>query len=773
MDEASRTGELPADLTSFVGRRRELADVRRAVGQSPLVTLTGIGGVGKTRLAFEAARLSRRAFPDGVRFVDLAPLEDTALVAEAVSAAVGLHSDSSRSSLNSLAEFVSGKQILLLLDNCEHLVDSCAVLAESLLRAAPDLRILTTSRQPLKIAGEQVITVAPLAIPDEDDFFVEALPKYDAVALFLDRARIVRTDFTLDEHNAWAVSRLVQRLDGIPLALELAAARLRVLSPEQIQARLDDRYRFLGDRYRTSHPHQRNLRTLIDWSYDLCSPEERALWVRLSVFPGDFDIEAAEDICSAEELPSPAVLDALVGLVEKSILVVVERRGDVRYRLPETLREYARMNWESTAEEVAVKRRHLDYFERIARRAGNEWFGPDQVRWTHWVSDEYVNLRAALEFALTEPAEKTGIIAAARFLLGTYWFVTGRFAEAERLLDRTLELRPEPTVERANALWLRAWIAINRGEVAQARATAVEGRQLGEHLSDARSEATATGVQGIAAYLDGDLDLAQVLLQRALDVSRSAIPTSGASEIIASSISYLGAVAGTRGDVRAAIDRFRESVDLCESLGESWVRGVVLYQWALFGWQIGDDGAGDLLLESLRLRAQFPDIPGVASCLSTLGWLEADMGSHDRAARLIGGAQQLFDATGTQLLPDLVAFEKKADEMCRTALGTRAYGTAIRLGTRMSLTDLVAYALGEEVDTARADGADVHLTRRESEIAQLVAKGLSNRDIAAELVIATRTVEGHVEHVLAKLGFTSRTQIAAWCAATTTPSRPD
>jgi predicted ATPase/DNA-binding CsgD family transcriptional regulator len=761
-DMALHGGDLPVVLTTFVGRRDELAEVRRSIGVAPLTTLTGIGGVGKTRLAFEVARQPRTAFSHGVRFVDLAPLQDPGLVAQAVAAALGMRTESSPWSLSALGDYLSDKPMLLLMDNCEHLVDACAVLVESLLQRAPDLRVLATSREPLGIPGEHVVVVPPLPVPSEGNFHVDAMPRYDAVALFLDRARSVVPGFTLDEDNVAAVSSLVQRLDGIPLALELAAARLRVLSPRQIERRLDDRYRLLSGGRRAAHPHQQSLQTLIDWSYDLCSPPERTLWVRLCVFSGDFDLEAAEEVCGDEQVSEGSVLDALTGLVDKSILVVNARAPEVRYRLPETLRDYGRLKWESAEHETEFRRRHLSYYQRLAERAEAGWFGREQAAWTFRIHDEYVNLRAALEFALTQPGEEPGIIAAAPMAMNTYWSITGRLAEAERLLTRIIQ-RPEPSRERAHALWLLAWIALNRGDLARSIELANEGREVARRVSDALAEATAVCLHAYADYfLDNQRD-ADAQFQEGLQIAAAGAegPT---APTVASALAGLGLVATKLGDVSRAVGYFQQSIDFCEARGESWVRGMTLSNWAQTAWRNGDSRAGELVRESLRLRAIFPDIAGVASNLVLLARVEADAGHADRAARLLGGARNLFDTTGATILPDLAPIDNDTEDTCRAALGKRACESALRQGAQMSLHDLVSYALGSAVPLPPQVTPAVRLTNREIEVVELLAEGMSNREIAGRLVISQRTAEGHVEHILAKLGFTSRSQITAWCA---------
>ena len=353
---ARPVGNLPAELTSFVGRRREVARARSLLGGSRLVTITGVGGVGKTRLALRTAAEARRAFRDGVWLVDLASLTDPGLVAQAVGSALGLRYQSTRWPLSILSDYLAGRQILLVLDNCEHLLDACAVLVDVLLRAAADLRILATSRQPLGIDGEQIMQVPTLSVPDPECLPpVEAMGQYEAVTLFAERAASVRHDFALTEDNCGPVVLVCRRLGGIPLAVELAARRLRALSVEQLLDRLADRYRLLTADNRAALPRQQTLRALIDWSFNLCSPPEQALWVRVSVFAGEFDVDMAEGVCGGEDLPHADMLDLLTALVDKSIFTAAEAGGRMRYRMLDTIRQYGRDRLAAAGQEAVMR----------------------------------------------------------------------------------------------------------------------------------------------------------------------------------------------------------------------------------------------------------------------------------------------------------------------------------------------------------------------------------------------------------------------------------
>jgi non-specific serine/threonine protein kinase len=758
---ATERGNLPGELTSFVGRRRETADVRRLVGQVHLVTLTGFGGVGKTRLALHVAASSRRAFRDGVWLVDLAPLRDPGLVPEAVAAAVGMRDESLGCSQSKLVEFLRGKQLLLVLDNCEHLADSCAVLAEELLRRAPGLKILATSRQSLGVSGERIFAVPPLPTPDPATPVPSAslLTSYDAVALLMERAQAVDPSFTVADDNAETVARLAQRLDGIPLALELVAARLRVLTPEQILQRFDDRYRLLSAATRTASPRQESLQALIDWSFNLCDAAERQLWARLSVFPGDFDIEAAEVICGGDGLPSEQVLSTLSGLVDKSIVGTARHSATVRYRLLETLREYGRRQLAGDEAEARLRRRHSDHYRQLAEQAWEEWFGPHQTAWTQREQVEYVNLRAALVFCLTEPGEAAAGLAMVP-ALSSYWAVSGSLGEGRQSLDRALKAHPEPSAGRANALWVAAMLALDQGDIAATETAAEEAQRLGERYRDARSWGGGLVFLGAAQLLRGHPEVAEQLFDRALDSAGDE------PRVAVAALSRSGEAAGQRGDVSAATERFTRCLAICERHGETWIRAATLCSWALVAYRHGDlVTAEEKALEALRLKRACQDRSAIAVCLEVLAWIAAAQSAHERAARLLGAAAAARDGVGASLRPHLMPLHDHCETQITLALGVRGFAGSTRQGRQYTLAEASSYALAEPIETPRMPPLpEVTLTRREGEVADLVAQGMSNREIAAKLVVSPRTAEAHIEHILIKLDFTSRAQIAAWVA---------
>jgi len=755
-----RPGNLPGELTSFVGRRGELATARRLLGESRLVTLTGVGGVGKTRLALRLASQLEKAFEDGVWLVDLATLSDAGLVAQRVASGLGLRDDSNRWSVAVLTEYLADRHLLLLMDNCEHVLDPCAVLAETLLRGALQLRILATSRQALGVPGEQVLSVPPLSVPDADDLppSWDASGQYDAVALFVERARAAVPSFGLTADNLAAVSRLVSRLDGIPLALELAAARTRVLSPEQILSRLEDGHGLLTSANRTGLPHQRSLRALIDWSFDLCTEDERALWARLSVFPRDLDLDAAEAVCAGDGLAPESVLDALAGLVDKSILIAEGNVGPVRYRLPETLRDYGRSRLVESGQPATFQRRHCDYYRHLARKVWQEWFGPQQVHWTNWMQVEHANLRAALDYGQANRgtvASGLEVIPA----LSIYWSVAGSLEEGRRLLERALAANPQPSRGRALLLCLSAWLAINQGDPLAGEAAADESRRLAKEFDDPNSFGHACLYLGQARMSLGDIAGAGSLFQQALETARSSMVEAGA-------LRGLAEVAVHGGDAELASIRLGECVAICEAHGEHWNRATALWSWAVLAWGEGDTAkATELARDSLRLWAKFPSRLGIAQCLEVLAWTASAEADYERSELLLGVADALWKAAGASLFPNLAEFHRRCEATTREAVGERAFAAAALRGASLTLTDLMAYALGEQMKEVKSSPADAApLTRREHEIAELVAQGLSNREIASKVVISQRTAEGHVEHILTKLGFTSRAQIAAWVA---------
>ncbi|MCT9932326.1 LuxR C-terminal-related transcriptional regulator [Planotetraspora sp. A-T 1434] len=763
-----QVGNLPADVTSFVGRRQELAEIKRLLTASRLVTLTGVGGVGKTRLALRAASEQHRAF-DGVWLIDLAGLDDPSLVPQAVAATVGLCDQAVTNPVEALSEFLSTRRTLLVLDNCEHLLDVCAALASRLLRAAPELRILATSRQSLGISGERAMNVTPLSVPDSGrpPPTPKELERYDAITLFADRAAAVLPGFVVDDRNQEAVATLCRRLDGIPLAIELAAVRLRSLSINALVERLGDPYRWLTCGSRTAVPRQRTLHALVDWSFQLMPTPEQMLWTRMSIFPGHFDLDAVEGVCVGDGIEPEDVLDLLDAVVDKSLLQREEHGGEVRYRMLETLREFGQMRLTGPDERRALLRRHRDWYRRLAEQAAAEWFGPGQASWFARLKLDQVNFRAAMEFCLREPGEAETGLRMATDLHRPHWLPNAFFLEGRHWLDRMLAAAPEPTATRAEALCVDAWLAFMQGDTEAGHPLIEEGTALADKLGDPVSMAQASSVSGKAAYYSGDLARATGLLDEA--VARHT--ANGDCFGVVTAALTLAAALGSGGDAARATALFEECLSLAADHGESWCRAWVLTVFALHMWQLGETPrATSLARESLLLGHAFEDRLNVASNIEALAWIMASEGRHERAACLLGAADAVGGTVGISalLLKRQVEFHEKCVASLREAMGDKAFNRARRHGTRLTVEQAVAEALGDRPDKRAqpekpaAEPPPSPLTAREREIAELIAQGLSNKEIAAALVVAQRTAEGHVEHILAKLGFTSRAQIAAW-----------
>ncbi|MDT7726431.1 MAG: hypothetical protein QOI21_3007 [Actinomycetota bacterium] len=753
-------GTIPVGLTSFVGRQRELSEARKLLSSSRLLTLIGMGGVGKTRLALQLAASVRRVYPGGVCVVELAELTDPALLAQTVAAAVGLR-DGGAASKARLADYLSDKQVLLVLDNCEHMPEACAALLSKVLAVSPKVKALATSRHRLGVEGEQLMPVLPLPIPDSP----EDCEGHEAVTLFADRAAAAAPGFAVTLENADVVTSICRRLEGMPLAIELAAVWLRTLSLEQILARLDDRFALLTRSARAGPPHQQTLQATIDWSFDLCSPIERSMWARLSVFSDSFDLDAAEDVCSGPGLPQHEVLDLIAGLVDKSILTRYEQGRGSRYHMLDTIQSYGRARLAESGEELTCRKRHRDYFRRLSVRFEAECFGPSQVEWLLVMRREHLNLRAALEFCLVEPADAGTMLEIAG---PTYhWITSGYLREGVIWLDRALALDGEPTPARAKALWVRSFLAILLGESDAPGKMLDECHILAKHLDEANVLfPNIWQCEGLAASNRGDLAEARVKFEQALAGHLAA----GNRHCAFDCMFQLGLVA-LRCDDPAAGALSKQCLDFCEEHQAQWSKGRAIWLLGLHRWREGDPKSGIRLVQnSIVLFQPVDDLPGIAICFEALAWCEASDQRWERAALLFGIADDVWERTGASV--PAAAHRFAHDEVAawvRAALGTEAFDRACQQGAGYSLSQSIAFALEQKAGSTngarrRTRAVDV-LSRRETEIAELVARGMSNKVIGASLLISQRTAESHVEHILAKLGFTSRAQIAAWVAA--------
>ncbi|WP_346779624.1 LuxR C-terminal-related transcriptional regulator [Streptomyces sp. S3(2020)] len=745
--QKSRAGNLPAPLTRFVGRRRDLTEVRRRLGATRLLTLTGVGGVGKTRLALEVAAVSTTDFADGSWLVDLSPVRDPSLTANATATALGVPDLGTRPVIDQLAAFLAHRSPLIVLDNCEHLVEACAELAQVLLSASPGLRILTTSRRALGIFGEHVFAVPPLE-PD------------DAVELLRDRATAVRPEFQVTDRNRAQVLRLCEDLDGLPLAIELAASRLRTLTVDETVHRLTDRFGLLSSGSRVARPHQRTLRGLIDWSHELCTPSERLLWHRLSVFAGDFGLDAAEAVGEGDGIDPGEVLDLLDQLVVQSLVVPIEREGLPRYRLLETIRKYGRERLVESGEEQRLLQRHHTFYLTLAEGIADGWYGPGQQVSLTRLRAEHANLRAALDGA-RDPQATLELAAALRF----HWCEGGFLSEGRRWLDQALAAAPEPSPARARGLWVTAWVAVMQRDHATAHRWLDEAAELGEQLDDPVVRAYVQGLRGTLAMFSGRMEEAVSFLEEAVAAHTKAGEEIGAVH----SLLQLGTAQSHLGDPRAT-QTCRRAVVLAEAHGERLAHAHALWALGYDAWIHGDhDEAMALIRTALEKEQGFSDYVRVALMLEQLAWITAARGDHQQAAQLLGTARTLWQDTDTTIStfgPHMDDQHAQCESAILRGVGRAAYEKALAEGGHHRGPDAaITYALRTESGPIAVTDTPNPLTPREQDVAALVAEGMSNRQIASALGRSARTVDRHIENILAKLAFGSRARLASWWTA--------
>ncbi|WP_027502349.1 protein kinase domain-containing protein [Rhodococcus sp. UNC363MFTsu5.1] len=756
-----RKGNLPADLTSFVNRRTELTEAKELLSSARLVTLTGIGGVGKTRLALRTATSVQRAFGDGAWLVELADLHDESLVVGVVATALGLKSFSREPLPTVLAEFLEPRQTLLVLDNCEQVIGAVAELAEALLKYCPGLRILATSREALGIRGEATLRVPPLSAPAPDgQLDLAALPGYDAVTLFAERAVAVLPEFALTEDNMAAVAGICHRLEGLPLPIELAAGRLQALSPEQILQRLTDRFTILTRGGRTAPTRQQTLRLSVDWSHELCTPEEQQLWARLSVFAGSFELAAVEHVCGVDLTPG-ALLDLVASLVEKSILIHEGAATAGRYGLLDTIREYGLEKLAESGEYAEMRRRHRHWFQRLALRAEADWIGPHQLSWIARLNLDLQNFREALEASMAEPGDvAVGLrITAALY---PFWLASGQINEGARWTERMLSVEGVPRgPEWVRAVSLGAALSGFRSDIATGTERVGLARAAAAETNDPDAAATALYAAGVVALGANDVSTAAGHFDAVLEACP---PDDHLLRVI--TLTGAGVASGLLGQSAKAADYLQQVLDITEPRGELVFRAWAVRTLGLAVWTTEPKRATALLEQAVRLSRSVDNSFGSAPSLEGLAWIAAADGDYARSALLLGYAQAMRQTGGLPkiAIPGLREQHDECEQRTRRALGQKAYDASYRKGASASFGEAAAYALAETPEPHRATTAPgkTTLTRRELQVAELVAEGLTNSAIAAKLVIAQRTAEGHVERILAKLGFTSRTQVAAW-----------
>ena len=778
---ARRSGNLPADATSFVGRRRELAEVRAKLSEARLVSLVGPGGVGKTRLAIRAATDLGRGFGGGAWLAELAEITDPDLVNGTVLAALDLRDQAATEPLSLLRSYLRDKQLLLVVDNCEHLLEPAARLVADLLRAAPGVRVIATSREPLSVAGEHVVPVPPLELPDPDPGEpLAALRRSEAVLLFTERAAAASGAFELTAANQATVVDLCRRLDGLPLAIELAAVRTRVLSVAQVLDRLADRFSLLTGGSRGALPRHQTLRTTIEWSHDLLTEAERAVLRRCCVFAGWFTLDDVEAVCSSPD----GALDLLSSLVGKSLVTKEDAGGLACYRLHETMREFAVLKLREAGEQEAVELRCAEYYHATCQRSARERrYG--LVGWLEWADLEIDNVRAVMQQCLSRGDASCGVDLAAS--LGWFW-ITRATTEGIRWLDAFLALAEERgnTDGRGWGYFMRGFLAVLKADPAGSRPALHMAVTVARETGQPELLSEALAMAAVAEDMAGEYDAAGVLIGEA-DLAARAVdhyyPSARVGVLQAQTLHAFFA-----GDHAAARAAAAEGVRRARETGDLYVQAIMLLNLGSAALNTGDlAGAEPLLAEALRLAHQIDDRVAQFYLLDAFGCHAALAGRARRAAQLFGAAETLRAEAGANVMPFLAPLLGRAQKSALTALGEAKFQAGFVAGQRLDRDGGLRLALGEPDGSGPAGrpphgaaaaqrgvagpggdaapgGGVAPLAKREADVARLVADGLTNKQIGSRLFISERTVDSHVRSILNKLGVGSRAQIAAWVA---------
>jgi predicted ATPase/DNA-binding CsgD family transcriptional regulator len=767
-------GNLPSLITSFVGRRQEQAQVKSALREHRLVTIVGPGGVGKTRLALETAYQIARSYSGGCWLIDLGKHPAHQAIVDHVASALRLARKTGQWTIPELAAQLDRRNSLLIIDNCEHVIDEARDLVHGLLRSTRNIDVLATSRQGLGVGGEQLVHLDGLAYPGEGQRDSPAdLAAIEGVVLFVERGRSIVPDFSLTVENAGALADVVRRLEGHPLAIELAAARLRVLAPQQIADRLQNQFLLLKSSRVTEERHQ-TLRATIEWSYGLCSRAERLCWARLSTFPADFDLDAAESVASGGDIEPGAVLELVGSLIDKSILRATQNGDRTRYRLTDPVRDFGRGKLTELEQGDGARSRHLEHFSQLAASVPELLFGPAQIEWTSRLRTEQPNLGAALVQAVAEgDMDAADSLACAIALVS---FASGSLSESSQALNMAAAHKGNRSTARVRLLWLSAWLAINQGDLGLARQHAIDCCRLAQEINDQRGVVHALQYLGECELLSNDIGAAERYCQRAVQLAREM----NEDHLLATTLVRYAEVLDALTEPAEARAALAEAIAISDRVGEKWCRGYALWNMALLLQATGHPDEGLRRAQAvLDSKALFHDVVGIAQGLEVMAWCSADLGETRRAAVLLGAAGAVWTSSGAVLSARLAPRRVECERRITAELGTETCLLLRREGQTLTPDDAVAWTW----ESGSRDGSVTHgpsgtdhpvpagrgsgkspLTVRENEVAHLVAAGLRNREIAERLVISTRTVDAHVEHILTKLGFNSRAQISSWAA---------
>jgi predicted ATPase/class 3 adenylate cyclase/DNA-binding CsgD family transcriptional regulator len=816
LDNPKLLTNLPAQVSSFIGRDSELAEVRRLIGDSRLVTLTGAGGAGKTRLALRVTAGLLDDAADGVWFADLAPLQDPDLVAVTVADVLGVRQEPGRPLLDTVVEAVGGRSLLVLLDNCEHVIDACAKLADALLRGCPKLALLATSREPLGIDGECVHRVPSMGTPAEGDD-LDAIRSSEAVRLLEDRAAAQGVPLVWDEPTTEVAGRICRRLDGIPLALELAAARLRVMPAAELEARLDQRFAILTGGSRAGLPRQQTLRAMVDWSWELLTGAERAVLARLSVFAGGFGLAAAEAVAAGHDVSAGEILGLLAALVDKSLVQFGDTgTGPGRYRLLETVRQYAadQLDAQGPAAADAVRIGHRDHYLTLAEAAAPRLVAADQGQWLDRLESELGNLRAAIAFSLTQADSQPGLRLAAS--LYVFWRARGHAAEGADILQALLDAptAEEGTLPRARALvaaallferadsfamvdeycqealaigraagddylvgelmFAQTWILLRQGQTGAALAIIDKGLDVARRLGELHLTGRLLFARSAATYMAGDHAGAAGDLTECLQLFRQA----GDQLEAGATLGNLGYYELSAGDVDAATRHLTESLDIARALGDRHSIVIHMFNLGLTEYLRGSpDEAQALFTESLDLARRMGMQRQTGYALLGLA-LTVDGGADPVwSTRLHGAADKALAALGDSVEPLESRLADLDRQRLRAAMGAEAFEAEYAAGRALDVARVAqealqgmqarreaqrAEALRSERDAGVSDEAMTVLTPRELDVLKFVAQGLTNAEIAQRLVLSEHTIHRHLANILRKLNLSSRAAAAAW-----------
>jgi non-specific serine/threonine protein kinase len=748
---------LPVQLTSFVGREPELTELAAALRQGRLVTIAGASGLGKTRLAVELARQTLPEHPDGAWFASLACVTDPAQVPREVATALGLREQYGVSAAEALPGHVGARRLLLVMDNCEHLLDACARLIEAMLRDCSGMRVLATGHEPLRVPGERVWRISPLGLPGADNGWtsLETVAEAEAIRLFRARAGLVQPQFALTPANAYAVAGICRRLDGIPLAIELAAARTEMMSVDDILARLEDRFRLLTGGSRTALPRHQTLRAALDWGHQLLTGEEQRLFRRLSVFSGPFELAAAEAVGAATDLPSETVLGHLSGLVDKSLVVPAAGPGGrTRCRMLETVRQYAAERLADCGEGDETRRRHADHFLAMAEVAAARERRPGQAEWLARLEFDHEDLRAALFWCRAHDHERWVRLALA---LGWFWLVRGHLSEGREWLGGVIAKSELSLGDRARALYHLSRLAFWQADYQVAEELAEEAvvvyRSLGDELG-----------AGWALNQLGSIHLYAGQTARAAERFDEALSASSDPELRVDTLVGTGEVYLVVGDVPGSRRPLEQALAEASGPDGRWLvaLGVLFLAIADF-FDREHRRSRERLEEALDAFHELGNRGLLSAALYVAGALVLAEGAPERALRLCGAAMAMRDTIRAPLAPGWQDLARSVViEPAMALVGAERAEAALADGGRLNTDEAVAEARMAHLPATAAGEGWGPLSRREREAAVLVARGLTNRQIADQLVIAERTVEGHLERIRGKLGLRSRTQIAVW-----------